>query len=56
MGHELINIHLGTDDSPFVVRPVADLRGGGGFRGFNPPPLGLPSKKKKINVHRKTPS
>ena len=21
MGHELINIHLGTDDSPFVVRP-----------------------------------
>ena len=24
MGHELINIHLGTDDSPFVVRPWAD--------------------------------
>ena len=21
MGHELINIHLGTDDSPFVVHP-----------------------------------
>ena len=21
IGHELINIHLGTDDSPFVVRP-----------------------------------
>ena len=24
MGHELINIHLGTDDSPFVVRPWLD--------------------------------
>ena len=24
MGHELINIHLGTDDSPCVVRPWSD--------------------------------
>ena len=41
----------------FRQTTVADLGGGGGFRGFKPPPppLGLP-KKKKINVHRKTPS
>ena len=28
MGHELINIHLGTDDSPFVVRPCLHVRYG----------------------------
>ena len=43
---------------PTLVSIVLQTNSGGstgGFRGFKPPPWAA-KKKKKINVHRKTPS
>ena len=51
MGHELINIHLGTDDSPFVVRPWSSQLSSSQRPGtVHTVILSSGSKKKKIYV------